>query len=143
MQTNKLSGTKWLTYGTYEGRHTRKLILSFIGSYQEKHGRPPSRREIANAVGLSSLGALQYQIGLLVKAGKLNKGFQKVRSLTLPRKQSLTDQEWLEEKAFHWLGGDHVLCYFWNTTTKAFDGFEVIGEGGIVATVKLSDRTVL
>lgn len=143
MQTNKISDVKWLTYGTSEGRRTRKLILSFIANYQEKHGRPPSRREIVDGVGLKSVGALGYQINLLVKAGRLNRDFQRARSLTLPRKQPMTDQEWLEMKAFHWLDGHHILRYFWNITTKMFDGFEVIGEGGIQATVSLSDRAVL
>lgn len=47
----------------------------------------------------------------------------------------------LESEAAYWLTSQYVIRWHWNPRTKHADGFEVIGEGGIQATVKLVDRS--
>lgn len=55
--------------------------------------------------------------------------------------QAVRDQDWLQNSAVYWLNSGHVLRWLWNPKTKLASGFVVLGEGGEVVTVKLSDRS--
>lgn len=62
----------------------------------------------------------------------------KYPSIAIP--QPLPDQQWLEDCAMRYLDSQHVVIWLYNPKSQHFDGFEVIGEGGLVATVTLADR---
>lgn len=49
-------------------------IFNFIKAFIDESGTPPSVREIASAVGLSSPSSVQYHIDALIEAGYLEKG---------------------------------------------------------------------
>ena len=49
----------------------RDRILAFIISYQDEHGFSPSMREIANGVGLTSVGSVHRHIEILKSKGIL------------------------------------------------------------------------
>lgn len=54
--------------------------------------------------------------------------------------QPLPDQRWLEKCSEDYLDTHHVIIWLYNPKSQHFDGFEVIGEGGLVATVTLAER---
>ena len=49
----------------------QQQILDFIQAYVERHGVPPSYREIGDAVGLKAISAVKYQVGQLEEKGYL------------------------------------------------------------------------
>jgi repressor LexA len=46
-------------------------ILSYIRSFQQEHGMPPTIREIGKAFGISSTNGVRYYLTMLEKAGYL------------------------------------------------------------------------
>ncbi len=48
-------------------------ILSFIRSYQQQHGLPPTIREIGRAFSISSTNGVRYYLTMLEKAGYLKR----------------------------------------------------------------------
>ncbi|NUM88614.1 MAG: transcriptional repressor LexA [Bdellovibrionales bacterium] len=49
----------------------QKKFLDFLGAYRERHGYAPSQREIASALGLSSVGTVQRYKQKLVEIGAI------------------------------------------------------------------------
>jgi repressor LexA len=64
----------------------QRKVLQAIRESVQQHGYPPSMREIADAVGLASTGAVSYQLGALQKKGYLrsNNGRARTVELLLP-----------------------------------------------------------
>ena len=50
-------------------RVTDQQILDFIDLYHEKHGYAPSMRDVMVGVGLVSVGAIRYRMGILKEKG--------------------------------------------------------------------------
>jgi repressor LexA len=48
-------------------------ILSYIRSFQQEHGLPPTIREIGKAAGISSTNGVRYYLTMLEKAGYLKR----------------------------------------------------------------------
>ncbi len=48
-------------------------ILSYIRSFQQQHGLPPTIREIGKAFGISSTNGVRYYLSILEKAGYLKR----------------------------------------------------------------------
>jgi repressor LexA len=48
-------------------------VLSFIRSFQQEHGLPPTIREIGKAFGISSTNGVRYYLTMLEKAGYLKR----------------------------------------------------------------------
>jgi len=51
----------------------QQQILDFIQAYVERHGVPPSYREIGDAVGLKAISAVKYQVEKLQEKGYLTR----------------------------------------------------------------------
>jgi len=69
----------------------QKAVYDYILSFQDRHGYPPSQREIANAFGWSSLGTVQNYLVRLVREGVLSKDWNARRGLKIlhPRGQAI------------------------------------------------------
>ena len=64
-------------------------IFRFIKNFIDENGAPPSVREIANAVNLSSTSTVQYHLNALVDSGYLERGdANRKRSLKIAKKSS-------------------------------------------------------
>ncbi|MBW2121183.1 MAG: transcriptional repressor LexA [Deltaproteobacteria bacterium] len=61
----------------------QRSIVRFIQEYSDLHGRAPTQREIAEHLGLSSLGTVQSHIMTLSRKGILLKEWNQNRSLRL------------------------------------------------------------
>jgi repressor LexA len=48
-------------------------ILSYIRSFQQEHGLPPTIREIGRAAGISSTNGVRYYLNMLERAGYLKR----------------------------------------------------------------------
>lgn len=48
-------------------------ILSYIRSFQQEHGLPPTIREIGRAAGISSTNGVRYYLSMLERAGYLKR----------------------------------------------------------------------
>ena len=59
----------------------RAEILDFIGRYAERHGYPPTVREIGDGVGLSSPSTVHAHLARLESDGHLNRDATKPRAL--------------------------------------------------------------
>lgn len=53
------------------GEKVRRKILEYIREYVQRHGYPPSYREIGDGVGLSSTGTVQSHINQMLEEGML------------------------------------------------------------------------
>ena len=60
---------------------TRDRILAFVADYIRRHGVSPTIREIANGIGLSSAGSVQWHLAKLKAEGLLSETGGKTRSL--------------------------------------------------------------
>lgn len=56
---------------TKQGEETREKILQCIIQYIDKHGYPPSVREIGEIVGLRSSSSVHSQLRLMFELGML------------------------------------------------------------------------
>lgn len=70
---------------------TQMRVLVFIANYADTHGYQPSYREIANAMGWSSLGYIAYTIRRLKKKGIILKSGP--RSVAFAWRQYVTHEE--------------------------------------------------
>ena len=59
-------------------------MLQFIRSYMAEHGRPPTVREIGNAVGISSTSVVDYNLRILERDGHLKRERELSRGIELP-----------------------------------------------------------
>jgi repressor LexA len=58
-------------------------IFSFIQEYMQREGRPPTNREIGEAVGISSTGHVDYHLTVLEKKGCIHRERKKSRGIRL------------------------------------------------------------
>jgi repressor LexA len=58
-------------------------ILAFIEEYLQLEGRPPTNREIGEAVGISSTGHVDYHLSMLEKKGAIQREPKKSRGIRL------------------------------------------------------------
>jgi repressor LexA len=65
----------------------QRAVYDFIAGYHDKHGIAPTKREVAEAVGVSSSTAITY-VEILCRKGVLRALPGIPRSLTVVRKQA-------------------------------------------------------
>lgn len=90
------------------GERPRK-ILEFLVSYQEKHGYPPSIREIGNHINVESTSLVDYYLnqlqeaGFIERSGRISRSIRVLRTLDgqLPFKQTLDAVRTTVERATH------------------------------------------
>lgn len=61
----------------------QRRILEFIARFQQKHGYPPTVREIGQEVGISSTSVVDYNLRALEKMGHLRRDREVSRGLEL------------------------------------------------------------
>nr|WP_307833781.1 hypothetical protein [Actinoplanes derwentensis] len=61
----------------------QQAVLSFIRQHLIRHGYPPTQRQIAEGVGLSSVSSVHYQLARLEGHGVLNRHVRAVRGLRM------------------------------------------------------------
>jgi repressor LexA len=71
----------------------QRRILEFIRDWVERHGYPPSVREIAEAVGLVSPSSVAYQLKELEKKGYLRRDPNRPRAVDVRPPGELADEE--------------------------------------------------
>lgn len=59
-------------------------IYTFIGDYMRDHGRPPTNREIGEAVDIHSTGHVDYHLNMLERKGYIIRERRKSRGIRLP-----------------------------------------------------------
>ncbi|HLJ25330.1 MAG TPA: winged helix-turn-helix transcriptional regulator [Candidatus Angelobacter sp.] len=65
------------------GERRRDEIWEAIRKYKAEHdGNSPSERELAEIVGVSR-GSIQYHLGKLIKAGRLERGYADRRAFRI------------------------------------------------------------
>jgi repressor LexA len=62
----------------------QRLVLQVIEDSVQRHGYPPSMREIGDAAGLASTSAVSHQISALEKKGYLSREAGRPRTFVLP-----------------------------------------------------------
>jgi repressor LexA len=67
--------------GTLSDNQTR--IYNFIDEYARREGRPPTNREIGEAVGISSTGHVDYHLSVLEKKGLIQRERKKSRGIRI------------------------------------------------------------
>jgi repressor LexA len=72
--------------GNLSDNQTR--IFRFIEEYIQHSGRPPTNREIGEAVGISSTGHVDYHLSVLEKKGLIERERKKSRGIRLSHQQS-------------------------------------------------------
>jgi repressor LexA len=73
--------------------HRQRLILEFIREWVERHGYPPSVREIGEAVGLVSPSSVAYQLKELEKKGFLRRDPNRPRAVDVRPPSELSPEE--------------------------------------------------
>src|SRR5207248_1275663 len=61
----------------------QRQMLDFIGSHIEAHDRPPTNREICQAMGIASTGHVDYHLSVLAKKGYIERESNTSRGLRL------------------------------------------------------------
>ena len=51
----------------------QRQILEFISRYLQEHDRPPTNREIGQAMGIASTGHVDYHLSVLTKKGYIER----------------------------------------------------------------------
>lgn len=71
---------------TKQGEETREKILQCIIQYIEKHGYPPSVRELCEMTGLHSTGSVHRQLKTMIEMGVLetDEGIGMSRAIRVP-----------------------------------------------------------
>src|SRR5689334_20100002 len=67
------------------GDQLRSRILLVIEGYWREHGRPPTIREIAQAVDIASTGHVAYHVGILEQQGRVSRAAGRSRGLLSTR----------------------------------------------------------
>ena len=65
------------------GIQRREAIVEFIRQYTDSNGYPPSTRELESGCGLKSPGAMNYQLLILEREGKILRAPGKARTIRL------------------------------------------------------------
>ena len=65
-------------------RDRQQRMLGFIREYFADHGRPPTVREIGQAVGISSTSVVDYNLRVLERDGHLHRERELSRGIDLP-----------------------------------------------------------
>jgi SOS-response transcriptional repressor LexA len=68
---------------TQSGEITRERIVEFVRYYQRTNRRPPTIREIAHGMGVSSTGGVNYHLLKLEEAGVITSDPETARSIRL------------------------------------------------------------
>jgi repressor LexA len=89
--TSVPSGLPELLSDELTGR--QRLILEFIREWVERHGYPPSVREIGEAVGLVSPSSVAYQLKELEKKGYLRRDPNRPRAVDVRQPSELSAEE--------------------------------------------------
>jgi repressor LexA len=79
----------------------QRRILDFIRSWVERHGYPPSVREIGEAVGLVSPSSVAYQLKELEKKGYLRRDPNRPRAVDVRPPTELSVEEEAAARAAH------------------------------------------
>ncbi len=61
----------------------QRQILDFISAYLAEHDRPPTNREIGQAMGIASTGHVDYHLSVLAKKGYIEREANTSRGLRL------------------------------------------------------------
>lgn len=61
----------------------QRQILDFISHYFDEHDRPPTNREIGQAMGIASTGHVDYHLSVLAKKGYIEREANTSRGLRL------------------------------------------------------------
>jgi repressor LexA len=67
----------------FELSERQRAILSFISSYVNHQDRPPTNREIGQAMGIASTGHVDYHLSVLAKKGYIEREANTSRGLKL------------------------------------------------------------
>jgi SOS-response transcriptional repressor LexA len=68
-------------------RRTGERVIWFIRQYQADHNRPPTRREIAQGVGISSTSTIQRWLVILRDEGRIDWIERKAATVRVIEKQ--------------------------------------------------------
>jgi repressor LexA len=63
-------------------------IFRFIEDYTRREGRPPTNREIGQAVGIVSTGHVDYHLSVLEKKGLIHRDKKKSRGIRVTQRQA-------------------------------------------------------
>ena len=66
----------------------QQQVLDIITAYIERHGTPPSQREIARELGVNGTAGIMKHLNALEKKGYLNRRERSSRGIILPQAQS-------------------------------------------------------
>ena len=72
----------------------QRQILEFISGYIQEHDRPPTNREIGQAMGIASTGHVDYHLSVLTKKGYLEREANTSRGLRLMGAAELPPRRW-------------------------------------------------
>ena len=64
----------------------RQQILTFIYTYIQTHGRPPTVRDIQKGIGVASTAVVKYHLDLLERSGYVERAPKASRGLRLTAK---------------------------------------------------------
>ena len=101
----------------------QKTVLNFVSRFVEKHGFPPTLREIGDGVGLANINAVKGHLAALEKKGYITKTPDKARSIQLVHSPSRLSR--VKRKLHKVLGTDegvfHRIVYglAWTTQHRA------------------------
>jgi repressor LexA len=71
----------------------QQQILTMIREWVDRHGYPPTMREIARAVGLASPSSVAHQLAVLEKGGHLKRDARGSRAVALTQDKPVIYQE--------------------------------------------------
>jgi repressor LexA len=71
----------------------QQQILSMIREWVDRHGYPPTMREIARAVGLASPSSVAHQLAVLEKGGHLKRDARGSRAVALVQERPVIYQQ--------------------------------------------------
>ena len=72
----------------------QRQILTFISGYFAEHDRPPTNREIGQAMSIASTGHVDYHLSVLAKKGYIEREANTSRGLRLTAAISPTTGTW-------------------------------------------------
>ena len=78
-----------------KGIHVRKAILKYIINYIQKHGYPPTVREIGDGVGLKSTSTVQNHLTIMLDEGMIERDgkISSPRAIRVPGYRFVKEEE--------------------------------------------------